>query len=95
MQILAIEKEQPGATAEQFAPLLKAEAHRAWELTQAGIFRQMFFRADEHSAVIMLECSDLAAANAVLQSLPLVQAGLIRFELIPLAPYPGFGRLFT
>ena len=27
--------------------------------------------------------------------LPLVAAGLIRFELIPLAPYPGFARLFA
>ena len=30
----------------------------------------------------------------MLETLPLVQAGLIRFEVIPLVPYPGFGRLF-
>jgi len=34
-------------------------------------------------------------AEAALDSLPLVQAGLIRFELIPLSPYPGFARLFA
>ena len=26
--------------------------------------------------------------------MPLVQAGLISFECIPLKPYPGFARLF-
>ena len=31
--------------------------------------------------------------SGMLDSLPLVQAGLIRFEVIPLVPYPGFERL--
>ena len=31
---------------------------------------------------------------SILATLPLVQEGLITFELIPLAPYPGFARLF-
>ena len=35
-----------------------------------------------------------AEAQQVLASLPLVQAGLITFEVIPLVPYPGFARLF-
>ena len=29
-----------------------------------------------------------------LDTLPLVRAGLITFELVPLAPYPGLARLF-
>jgi hypothetical protein len=41
-----------------------------------------------------IECTDIAAARAVLGSLPLVAADLIDFDLIPLAPYPGFARLF-
>ena len=42
----------------------------------------------------MLECESLDAAQQALATLPLVQNGLIRFELIPLRPYPGFARLF-
>ncbi len=34
------------------------------------------------------------AAQAVLETLPLVREKLIEFELIPLKPYPGFARLF-
>jgi muconolactone delta-isomerase len=95
MKILAIERELPGATAEAFRPHLKAEARRAWELIQAGVFREMYFRADEAIAVIMLECASVDEAQAVLDTLPLVQAGLITFDVMPLIPYPGLARLFA
>jgi muconolactone delta-isomerase len=94
MKILALERELPGATAEAFRPHLIAEARRAWELYQAGVFREMYFRADETVAVLMLECADVDEARAVLNTLPLVQAGLIAFDVWPLIPYPGFARLF-
>jgi muconolactone delta-isomerase len=95
MKILAIEKDTTGATDEQFAPHLQAEAARAWELYQAGIFREMYFRADMPIAVLMLECKDVDEAHQILDTLPLVQAGLITFEVIPLTAYPGFTRLFA
>lgn len=95
MRILAIEKEMPGATAEQFKPHLKAEAARVWELYQSGVFRELYFRADQSDAVLILECADVEAARHALDTLPLVKAGLIAFDLIPLRPYPGFARLFA
>lgn len=94
MKILAIERELPGATAERFAPVLKAEAARAWELTQAGIFRELYFCQERSIAVIMLECGDRDEAERVLGTLPLVRERLITFDLYPLAAYPGFARLF-
>lgn len=94
MKILAIEHDRPEATPADFAPHLKAEGARAWELYQEGTIRELYFRADESSAILVLECPDVEAARAVLGSLPLVQAGLISFEIIPLRAYPGFARLF-
>jgi muconolactone delta-isomerase len=94
MKILALEKELPNVTPEQFAPHLKAEAARAWELYQAGQVREIYFRADRSEAVLVLECADVEEAKSLLATLPLVQAGLIAFEVIPLVPYPGFERLF-
>jgi hypothetical protein len=94
MKILALEKEVPGAIPEGFQAHAKAEALRVWQLYQAGILREFYFRADRNEAVLVLECSDVAEAQTVLETLPLVEQGLIRFELIPLAPYPGFARLF-
>jgi muconolactone delta-isomerase len=95
MKLLALEKELPGVKAEDFQPHLAAEAARAWELYQAGVFREMYFRQDRPEAVLVLECADVDEANTILNTLPLVQAGLIAFDVIPLAPYPGFARLFA
>lgn len=95
MQILALEHEQPGLSAADFAPHLAAEARAVWALYTRGVLRQAFFRPDTHTAVLLLECRDLAEAEAALAGLPLVQAGLITFELIPLAPYTGYERLFA
>jgi hypothetical protein len=45
-------------------------------------------------AVLVLECSDVDEAKHILGNLPLVRAGLIDFEVIPLIAYSGFARLF-
>lgn len=95
MKLLAIERELPGVAAEDFAPHLAAEASCAWELYQAGTIRELYFRADRHEAVLVLECADVEEAQQALGTLPLVRESLIAFELIPLAPYPGFARLFA
>jgi muconolactone delta-isomerase len=96
MKILALEKEILGITDDQFTPsLLKKEARQAWELHQAGIIRDLYFRSDRNEAVLILECKDVEEAQSVLATLPLVKAGLIAFEIIPLIPYKGFARLFS
>lgn len=94
MKILAMEIENEGVTSEQFQPHLNAEARRVWELYQNGTIRELYFRGDRSEAVLILECADAKEAQQTLGSLPLVQAGLIRFDVIPLIPYPGFARLF-
>jgi muconolactone delta-isomerase len=96
VRILAIERNTDGATVEAFTPeLLAAEARRAWELHQAGVVRELYFRADNPAAVLVLECPNLDEAGEALASLPLVEAGLIQFDVIPLRAYPGFARLFA
>jgi muconolactone delta-isomerase len=94
MKILALEHEIPGTTADLFQQYAKAEAHKVWELHQAGMIREMYFRADKNEAVLILECASVKEAHKILTTLPFVQAGLISFEVIPLKAYPGFARLF-
>jgi muconolactone delta-isomerase len=95
MKILAIEHEAAGINAADFTPQLKkAEAARAWELYQFGAIRELYFRQGQSSAVLVLECAGVEEARQILGQLPLVEAGLIAFELIPLVAYPGFERLF-
>ncbi len=95
MKILAFEIDTPGSEDEDFRPHLKEEARRVWELTQAGIIREAYWRQDEHTAVLVLECPGIEEARKAVESLPLVRAGLIEFQLMPLAPYDGFARLFA
>ncbi len=94
MKIIAIEKDRQDIPEEAFIPYLMAEASRVWELYQAGIFRELYFRADQPEAILVLECASVPEAEKLLNTLPLVQNGLISFEVIPLMPYPGFARLF-
>lgn len=94
MKILALEKEIPNTKSEQFAPHLKAEAARVWELYKSGKIREIYFRGDRSEAVLILECADVAEAESLLSTLPLMKEGLIEFEMIPLVPYAGFERLF-
>jgi hypothetical protein len=96
MKILAIEKGVPGVADQEFTPpRLRLEAMKAWDLYQQGTIRELYFRQDRAEAVFVLECADTKEASEALGSLPLVKEGLISFELIPLIPYPGFGRLFN
>jgi len=95
MKILALEKEMPGTKATQFQPHLEAEARRVWDLYQTGTLREFYFRQDRTTAVLVLECASVEEARQVLDTLPLVQAALIAFDVIPLQPYPGFARLFA
>ena len=95
MKILALEREVSEIAAAAFKPHLRAEAARVWELQQAGTLREIYFRQDRTEAVLILECADAEEAQRILGTLPLVRAGLITFEVIPLAPYPGLARLFA
>jgi hypothetical protein len=94
MKILAVEREIPGISPERFQPLLRAEAESVWALYRGGTVREAHFDADRHAAVLVLECADAKEAGRILSGLPLVREGLIRFEIMPLAPYDGFERLF-
>ena len=96
MKVLALEIEVAGVRDEQFtAELLRAEAARAWQLYREGVVREAYSRADRDMAVLVLEAAGVEEARRVLATLPLVRAGLISFEVVPLAPYPGFERLFA
>lgn len=94
MKILAMEIEIEGVDPEQFMPYLNPEAQRVRELYQNGTVREFYFREDRSAAILMLECADASEARQRLESLLLVKAGLITFDIIPLVPYPGIARLF-
>lgn len=94
MKILALEKEPPDVSPNAFKHFAEEEARKTWELHQAGMIRELYFRADQTTAVFILECDSIEKAQNTLAELPFVRKGLIVFDLIPLKAYPGFERLF-
>ncbi len=94
MKVLALGHDVVAQDDPRFAELRPVEARRVWELYQADILREVYFRADRPNGVLVFEVPDVAAARTAVDSLPLVAAGLIDFDLVPLRPYPGFARLF-
>ena len=66
MKILALEKELPEATSEGFKRFAIDEARQAWELHQVGLIRELYFRLDQQTAVLVLECDFLMKLQASL-----------------------------
>lgn len=94
MKILAMEKETGRNLAAKPIEIYRAEARRVWELYLSGIVREIYFTRTDHTAIIMLECDSAEKAQEILASLPLVEEGIITFNIFPLEPYDGFSRLF-
>lgn len=94
MKILAIENEFEGISSDQFTPYLKDEAMVVWDLYKKNMIREVYFRKDKSSAILILESKSVQEAEQILAELPLVKEKLIYFEIIPLVAYPGFERLF-
>jgi hypothetical protein len=91
MKIIAVGKSDPKFRDEDFLPYLDDERKTVLKLLSEGIVREIYFKAKEDDAVIILECD--SEAEAALARLPLVKNKMISFELIPLIPYPGFARI--
>ena len=94
MKILALENECEGKSSDDFNPYLKDEAMAVWKLYKKNFIREIYFRKDVNTAVLILECDSVEEAEKTLAELPLVKEKLIYFQLIPLVAYPGFERLF-
>ncbi len=95
MKFLTLEVEKQTVNWDEVEPgLLKEEARYIYDLQQADFIRQIHFNADTRTAVIEWECMTIDIVREKILSLPLVRAGYINFEIIPLLPYTGFNRLF-
>ena len=94
MKILALEKDVPGVTNQEFTnEILGVQARKAWDLFyQSNILHELYFTADTHKAVLMLECESADQARQRLAELPLMRAGLIDFQIIPLVASSGSAR---
>lgn len=74
---------------EEFAPHLDAEAKMALTMVAEDVVREIYGREDGKGAVLVFEEDSVEAVETHMQRLPLVQAGLLTFDIIPVVPYRG------
>ena len=92
MKILALEREIEGVNWNNTERLLEQEAQHVFQLYLSDDLREIYF-TENKNAVLVMETKDRQTAERVLDSLPLVNSGMIRFEIMELKPYTGYERI--
>jgi hypothetical protein len=92
-RILAIGHLTSGTTRDTLKPVLPQEVRDTVRLYLAGKIEQWFVRRDQNGVVFIMNATTVAEAHALLEKLPLGQAKLMEFDLIPLGPLSPLGLL--
>ena len=85
-KILAIGTINPGVDPAQVFAMLPNEVRDTVDLYLNGKIDQWYSQQERRGVVFILNVTDPAAAHDMLEKLPLGQAHLMSFELIPIGP---------
>ncbi len=94
MMVVGLGKPRPGVPMEKVFTKVREEVTMGWDLYSKGIFRQLLYRHDEGGVVIIMEVKDMDEAKRITAKMPMVEAGLTEWELIPVGPFTHFEALF-
>jgi hypothetical protein len=92
-RVLAIGTWTAKATPETIPAIMPSEARDTMRLLLAGKIDQWFAKNDGSGAVFLMNVTDPAEAHALLEKLPLGQADMMTFQLIPIGPLWPLGLL--
>jgi hypothetical protein len=92
-KVLAIGTWTAKATPETRPPIMPSEARDTMRLMLAGKIDQWFAKIDGSGAVFLMNVTDPAEAHTLLEKLPLGQADMMTFQLIPVGPLWPLGLL--
>src|SRR5579859_2838063 len=94
-KILAIGQFTKPPTPEQIKELFPKEVPATLRLYLAGKIDQWWIRQTQTGPVFLLSVTSLEEARALMESLPLGQAGLMKHEFIELGPLSPLHMLLT
>ncbi len=95
VKVLTVGYPRSGIRWEHIAPYVGEQARSVWERYESDQVREFYLRADHRPGVVLvLECDDVTEAERLVAELPVSEADLLDFEIIPLRPYVGFSELF-
>ena len=92
-RILAIGHMAKDSTREKVMPVMQQEVRDTVRLYLSGKLDQWFVRRDQNGVVFILNVTTVAEARTLLDKLPLGEAKLMEFDLIPLGPLTPLGLL--
>ena len=84
--VFALLKAKPGITRERVMAIMPAEIRATVQLYLDGKIREWYAREDGRGAVFLLNTSDVAEAESIMESLPLAKEHLLDHEYIPVGP---------
>jgi hypothetical protein len=85
-KLLAIGSFTAKATPNVWRPIIDSEVRDTVRLYLAGKIDQWYVKQDQSGVVFMMNLTDPKEALELLGKLPLGQAGLMEFQIIPLGP---------
>jgi hypothetical protein len=94
-KILAIGTMNPGVDPAKALAILPTEVRETAKLYLDGKIEQWFSLEERRGVVFVLNMTDEAAAREMLEKLPLGQAHLMTFELIPIGPLNPLRQLLA
>jgi hypothetical protein len=75
-----------GVAREQVMAVMPAEIRQTVQLYLAGKIREWYSRSDGRGVVFLLESTDVAEAQAIMEALPLAKEHLMDHEYIAVGP---------
>jgi hypothetical protein len=84
--VMAILTVKTGVTREQVMAVMPAEIRQTVQLYLNGQIREWYSRADGRGVVLLLDTRDVAAAQAIMERLPLAKQNLMDHEYIAVGP---------
>jgi hypothetical protein len=94
-KLLAIGSFTAKATPSLSKPVLPSEVRETVRLYLDGKIDQWFLKQDQSGVVFIMNLTDPKEAHELLEKLPLGQAGLMEFQIIPLGPISPLRMLLS
>jgi hypothetical protein len=94
-KLLAIGSFTAKATPNVWKPFLPSEVRETARLYLAGKIDQWYVKSDQSGVVFVMNLTDPKEAQDLLGKLPMGQAGLMGFQIIPLGPLSPLRVLLT
>ncbi|MGI4763578.1 MAG: hypothetical protein ACRYGP_00665 [Janthinobacterium lividum] len=92
-RVLAVGSLTAKATGASLPPVLEREVPATLALYLAGKIDAWYAKPDQTGVVFILDVATVAEARALLDPLPLGQAGMMTFDLTPIGPLQPLGLL--